>query len=300
MAHLYFMAGHGAGDPGACANGFQEAERVRALADRVAAYGGDKVTVLDTSINYYASNEISRLNIPADGCVLEAHMDSYTASARGGHVVIKAGLSPDAYDNALANMLAEMFPGRDRMIVGRSDLANPKRAANKGMNYRLVEFGFITNAEDLKKFNSNIDEIAKRVIECFQITPSDVPSSVPTQLPEVSAPDYLDIDGSCGPKTIRKWQSVMGTAVDGVISGQLVPDCKTYWRPNLVDSCVTYGGYGSDLIRAVQGVLGIEQDGLLGPATIKAIQKHYGLTQDASFGPATVRALQSSLNQNKF
>lgn len=116
----------------------------------------------------------------------------------------------------------------------------------------------------------------------------------------------LSVDGSCGPATVKKWQSVMGTAVDGIVSGQLVPDCKTYWRPNLYTGCVTYGGYGSELIRAVQRRLASEGkykgaiDGLLGPQTIKAIQAHYGLTQDASFGPATVRALQTALNQGKF
>ena len=115
-----------------------------------------------------------------------------------------------------------------------------------------------------------------------------------------TAPGTLSVDGSCGPDTVKKWQSVMGTYVDGVVSGQLIPDCVTYWRPNLYDGCVTYGGYGSQLIRAVQARLGLTQDGLLGPATIKAIQKHYGLAQDASFGPATVRALQTALNKGTF
>ena len=121
-----------------------------------------------------------------------------------------------------------------------------------------------------------------------------------------TAPGTLSVDGSCGPATVKKWQSVMGAYVDGVVSGQLIPDCVTYWRPNLYDGCVTYGGYGSQLIRAVQRKLASEGrysgaiDVLLGPATIRGIQSHYGLTQDASFGPATVRALQRALNQGKF
>lgn len=121
-----------------------------------------------------------------------------------------------------------------------------------------------------------------------------------------SGSDKLAVDGSCGPATIRKWQQVMGTTADGIISGQNVPDEKTYWRPNLVDECVEYGDTGSDLIRAVQKQLKSEGhysgsiDGLLGPGTIKGIQAHYGLTQDASFGPATVKALQTALNNNKF
>ena len=89
-------------------------------------------------------------------------------------------------------------------------------------------------------------------------------------------------------------------AVDGIISGQQVPDGRTYARPAIDSSVVRYGSGGSDLIRAVQRRLGCGVDGLLGPATIKAIQRHYGLAQDASFGPATARALQTALNQNRF
>lgn len=125
------------------------------------------------------------------------------------------------------------------------------------------------------------------------VAPSPSPAPAPS-IPQIA------VDGSCGPATVRRWQEVMGTTVDGIISGQLVPDQKTYWRPNLVSSCVRYGGTGSELIRAVQARLGLTQDGLLGPATIKAIQRHYGLTQDASFGPATVKALQRALNKGTF
>ena len=109
----------------------------------------------------------------------------------------------------------------------------------------------------------------------------------------------LAVDGNVGPATVLRWQQVMGTAADGIISGQQVPDERTYWRPAIDSSVVRYGAGGSDLIRAVQRRLGCGVDGLLGPATIKAIQRHYGLAQDASFGPATARALQSALNQGR-
>ena len=115
-----------------------------------------------------------------------------------------------------------------------------------------------------------------------------------------SSSGALAVDGNVGPATVRRWQQVMGTTVDGIISGQLVPDEKTYWRPAIDSSVVQYGGTGSDLIRAVQKTLGCGTDGLLGPNTIKAIQAHYNLTQDASFGPATARALQTALNNNRF
>lgn len=170
MAKLFVIAGHGAGDPGAVGNGYQEAERVRVLAQRVKDLGGDSVMLGDFNRNYYADNGISSLNISKDYCILELHMDSASASAKGGHVIIKSGYDADKYDTALAKMISTIFPGRSQTIVGRSDLANPNRAAAKGYNYRLMECGFISNAGDVKTFNSRIDDIAKGILSSFDIS----------------------------------------------------------------------------------------------------------------------------------
>ena len=165
--HLFIITGHGAGDPGATGNGYTEAERVRALASRISALGGSNVTIADTSRNWYADNGISKLSIPKDYQIIELHMDSASASARGGHVIINGSYKADQYDNALAKMISGIFPGRSQIVVGRTDLANPKRAAAKGYSYRLMECAFITNEEDVKTFNSRMDDIAKGILQAF-------------------------------------------------------------------------------------------------------------------------------------
>ncbi|MBR6502848.1 MAG: hypothetical protein IKT42_05340 [Clostridia bacterium] len=38
-----------------------------------------------------------------------------------------------------------------------------------------MECCFISNAEDIKKFNSNIDAIAKRILACFDINVQESP-----------------------------------------------------------------------------------------------------------------------------
>lgn len=174
MVKLFVIAGHGAGDPGAEGNGYQEAERVRALAAKIGELGGDDVTVGDTSRDWYADNGISSLNLPSDTAIIELHMDAGVSSARGGHVIIKAGYNADAYDNALASMLGSILPGRSSLIVGRDDLANVNRAAARGFNYRLVEFGFITNAEDVHIFNTQMEDIARGVLMSFGIVPENL------------------------------------------------------------------------------------------------------------------------------
>lgn len=184
MAHLFLIAGHGAGDSGAVGYGFTEAERVRALASRIVAYGGSNVTLGDTNRNWYADRGITSLNIPKDWQILELHMDSGSASAKGGHVIIKQGYNPDQYDTALASFIVSFFPGRANKIVGRANLANVNRSAAKGYSYRLLENGFISNKDDLTKFNNQIDELARGILSAFGIGALAPVASTPAKKPE--------------------------------------------------------------------------------------------------------------------
>ena len=169
MPKLFVIAGHGAGDPGASGNGFTEAERVRVLAKRIKELGGGNVILGDLSRDYYRDNGVSTLNLPGEYEIVELHMDAGQATARGGHVIIYSGFQADDYDKALADMLTDILPGRSQMIVRRDNLANPERAAMRGYGYRLVEFGFITNAEDVEIFNTRMDDIAGGVLAAFGI-----------------------------------------------------------------------------------------------------------------------------------
>lgn len=203
MKKLYVICGHGAGDPGACGNGYQEAERVRALGARIKALGGNNVTLGDVNRNYYADNGISKLNISKDYQIIELHMDSAATSARGAHVIIYGGFSADTYDKELAKFLSGMFPGRANTIVGRNDLANPARAASKGYGYRLVEIGFISNATDVSIFNANIDNIAKGILNCFGITASG--NTAPKPMPTPSTPAKKSVDEIAKEVINGKW-----------------------------------------------------------------------------------------------
>lgn len=177
---LFVIPGHGAGDPGACGNGYSEAERVRALATKIKQHGGSYVTLADFSRNYYEDNGISYLKLPKDTQIVELHMDSGVPTAKGGHVIIQAGIGgADQYDRNLAKAIAKIFPGRADTLVERDDLANPARAASRGYGYRLVENGFISNAGDVKTFNAKIDELAKAYLKAFGITAAAKPIPAP-------------------------------------------------------------------------------------------------------------------------
>lgn len=168
---LWVCCGHGAGDSGAVGNGYTEAERVRALGTRIKELGGDGVVLMDQSRNWYADKGFDTVQIPKGDAVAELHMDSAAASARGGHVIYRAGFAPDAYDRALAEGVSKMFPGRSKSLVGRADLRNCNVCSRRGINYRLVENGFISNASDVRTFNSRLDELARIYLDAFGIAP---------------------------------------------------------------------------------------------------------------------------------
>lgn len=176
VAKLFVICGHGAGDPGADGGGYTEAERVRALAARIKALGGSEVELGDTSRNWYRDGGINRIETSAP--VVELHMDASGApGAHGAHVIIKSGFEPDKYDRALADRLSAMMPGRADNLVKVSNLANVNRAARRGINYRLVENGFIDSPIDLAYFNSHVDDIARVYLEVFGIAASGAPAA---------------------------------------------------------------------------------------------------------------------------
>lgn len=170
MTKLYVISGHGAGDPGAGGNGYNEADVARLISSRLKVIGGDAVVELDKDINWYASGRVDSAlkKIVGNNPLLELHLDSSDSkSAHGGHIIIKSGIKPDGYDNALASFLSNYFPGRSEVIVKRGDLGNTNRAYRLGINYRLIECCFITSSSDMKKLMGNIDAFCKGVLNAF-------------------------------------------------------------------------------------------------------------------------------------
>lgn len=275
MAKLFIICGHGAGDPGACGNGCQEAERVRALADRIKYFGGDSVIVGDASKNWYKSKLVNNTNIPKGAKVLELHMDSAVGTARGGHVIIDADLTPDKYDNALADFISCAFPGRAYKLVRRNDLANLNRAQKSKINYRLIECGFITNAGDVKIFNSRMDEIAKGILKCFEIDVED----------EGQQKGQAVAEGK-----ILEWQKA--AIADGFgfskygCDGKWGGECEAVAKKAVVKKRVVGYKY-PNLTKIVQDAVGVSADGKCGKGTrtaIVAYQKKHGLLADGCVG----------------
>lgn len=121
----------------------------------------------------------------------------------------------------------------------------------------------------------------------------------PTAKPGTGKPSRIVVDGFWGPATTRRLQAVLGTKVDGVLSGQV----QGPWNRNLRSASWSSASKasGSDAIRALQRKIGVKADGFLGPNTVRALQRRYGTPQDGAISAPSmmVRALQRRLNEGK-
>lgn len=105
----------------------------------------------------------------------------------------------------------------------------------------------------------------------------------------------LVVDGRAGTATITRAQTLAGTPVDGIVSGQ--------WYGNRAHLpalyAVQWGTGGSLLVEAIQRAVGTTPDRYLGPATVTAMQRRLGVTPDSYLGPDTVTAWQHTLNNGR-
>lgn len=188
MVDLYIVPGHGAGDSGAVGSGREEAEQVRLLGARMVELGGGRVAMSDPARNCYWEDGMLCWDVPEGAQVLSVHRDSADCYARGGHVIIKSGIGgADGFDQALAEAVSTIFPGRADKIREVSWLKNANQAASRGIPYRLVEVGFISDPEDTAIFEARLDDIARAFLAAFGILPSEPVAPSPEPEPEPPA-----------------------------------------------------------------------------------------------------------------
>lgn len=134
----------------------------------------------------------------------------------------------------------------------------------------------------------------------------DYSGQAATPASAVTKPDYdakLVVDGSAGHLTIHKWQELLGTYADGVISGQIAGQYQ--YRRN-VYSIEHDGGSGSPMVEKLQAKIGADVDGIWGQDTSRALQSWLNehadakLDVDGYFGELSVKALQRSINDGKW
>lgn len=197
---IMLVSGHGYNDPGAVGNGTNERDFIREqIVDRVAKYlkiAGHSVTLYSKNQDMYQDTAFGEFRpdrnkygifwVKKQGydVVVEFHLDaSANPEVDGGHVVIGAGLAPDKIDTGIQAAIdkhVDVVYG----ISKRDDLAHPRIAKAIGLNYRLVELGFITNKGDMDYMKKNGEAFCKDIADAINGSEIKVPGDLP-QIDEV-------------------------------------------------------------------------------------------------------------------
>ena len=199
-----------------------------------------------------------------------------------------------AMAETMSKKVAAALGLKNRGAKSRSDLYVLKRTKAPAV---LVECCFVDSATDRDKWN--VDVCAKAIVEAVigktvsSGTSSNTSSSTPTAQTKA---DQLKVDGKWGQATTLRLQKIFGTVQDGVVSYQREKyrqlGCYTGWQ------WVTNPSGSSDLIKAIQRLVGAKVDGWIGPKTIRAMQKYWGTVQDGKISAVSdlVKAMQRWAN----
>lgn len=175
---LFIFAGHGEGDCGAVGNGYQEHERCVALAKKVVSILQSKGLKVHYGIQNY-NNNLTKGNTYSKKFGFSFHLNSSTSkSAKGIEIIVPLTDKNLSMETEIINEMAKLgftnrgLKSRDYNTEAWSNRTNGKalsgtdyygeirNAKSNGVSLSIIESCFISNADDIKRFNSNIDKIA--------------------------------------------------------------------------------------------------------------------------------------------
>ena len=116
--------------------------------------------------------------------------------------------------------------------------------------------------------------------------------------PSKPTSNKINVDGSWGQATTKALQKILGTKQDGIVSNQPTINRKYLYSASSTSWQFKKTGYsaGSNMIRALQKLIGAKVDGWFGKNSVITLQRFLKVKADGSMGPATVRALQKYIN----
>lgn len=256
---MLLIAGHGAGDSGACGNGYQEAALTRGavslLKAKLAAYNVD-VTVYPTSQNCYEDLKAGKsYAFYKYDFVVEIHFNSFNKSAKGVEVLYKMTSAKNAAITVCSAIAKLGFTNRGPKV--RTDLKVMNTCAYQNTPHILIETCFIDNAGDIKLYQgvkgalwNGVAAALASALGIKKASATTAKKTYPGVFPVLPSKGYL---------------------YKGDVSSQV---------SRLQSFLNWYGKYG------------LSVDSSYGPATLTAVkryQKAEGLKVDGYFGPASLK-----------
>lgn len=170
--NLLLIAGHGAGDPGAIGNGYQEATEARKVVAALsnALNGYCDVDTYPISRNAYSDYQAGSLSQTAQfsqyDAVMELHFNASAAGAADGkYKGVEAYVTTTETKTDLASALCKSlesigFPNRG---VKRKNWSVIAAARRQGVPAVLLEICFIDDPDDMKLYTSKFDAIIQAI-----------------------------------------------------------------------------------------------------------------------------------------
>lgn len=171
---ILLIAGHGAGDPGACGNGYQEATLVRELAPKLKDTLSDyaDVTIFEPNMNMYKYLKSGTFfDFKKYDYVFEWHFNACVNDKVGdgkttGTEILVHGLESGTHveECIVKNIAALGF--RNRGVKRRTDLQNMnicRRVQN--VSYALLETCFIDDKDDMDLYVAKKNDVVKAVAD---------------------------------------------------------------------------------------------------------------------------------------
>ena len=189
MMKLLIVAGHGAGDAGACALGLQEHELNVEVAYALYTELKDKVdvTLYDTRKNLYKELKAGNYGeIAGYTDIIEVHFNACVQDLKGdgrstGTEILVHKAKYDAKDIELEEKLLRELCDcgwKNRGVKPRSDLQNMNICYKRGINYFLIEMCFIDDKDDIdiySQFKSwNTEVFADTLLDHWGVSMSNL------------------------------------------------------------------------------------------------------------------------------
>lgn len=162
---ILLIAGHGAGDPGACGCGYKEADLTREvvglLKTRLSKYAD--VTVYDTTKNAFAVlNKGGSINFKPYDYVLEVHFNAFDGTAKGTEIYVTAAEKGTTVERDTLEKVCAM--GFTKRGVKTKDFLVIRTAKNQGVSSALLEVCFIDSKTDMAIYKAKKTQIADAIV----------------------------------------------------------------------------------------------------------------------------------------
>ena len=167
---ILLIAGHGAGDPGACSSYGIEADETRNVVSRMY----DEFKNYNVSVDVYPTNR----NAYSDVCngsvqlsfgnydyVFEVHFNSASGNAYGTEIWVTPDESGTSVEQEIVNKVAAC--GLTNRGVKSEYFAVITRAKNAGASSALMEVCFVSNKSDMDTYRNKFTQICRAMVDAI-------------------------------------------------------------------------------------------------------------------------------------